>query len=64
VTLFDESGDVLWESALADTVAGLPGDVALEPGRDYFWIVSARMGFDRWETSALAQFSLTGASPR
>jgi hypothetical protein len=64
VTLFDDQGFVLWESAVADTVAGLPADVALEPGRTYFWIVSARTGFDRWETSSLSEFSVAGGGAR
>jgi hypothetical protein len=64
VTLFDERGDVLWETSLTDTVAGLPRDVALQPGRDYFWFVSARTGFDRWETSDLVEFSVTAANTR
>ena len=64
VTLFDEEGGVLWESALADTVAGLPSDVSLEPGRTYFWIVAARTGFDRWETSSLAEFSVAAGNRR
>jgi hypothetical protein len=62
VTLFDGEGEVLWEAALADTLIGLPGDVALEPGRPYYWIVSARTGFDRWDTSALIEFSVSSAT--
>jgi hypothetical protein len=64
VTLFDGNGSVLWESTLADTVVSIPDGVALEPGEDYYWIVTARTGFDRWETSALVEFSIAGGTAR
>jgi len=61
VTVFDEVGLVLFETTLADTTVALPADVEIAAGRRYYWIVAARTGFDRWDTSALAEFSTTGA---
>jgi hypothetical protein len=60
VTLFDEGGAVLYETALSDTVAALPEGVEIEAGRSYYWMVAARTDFDRWDTSALAEFSVDG----
>jgi hypothetical protein len=51
---------VLYEAALSDTVAALPEDVEIEPGRPYYWMVAARTDFDRWDTSSLAEFSVDG----
>lgn len=58
VTVFDAKGTVLHETSLSDTVAPIPGDVAIDVGEDYFWIVAARTGLDRWVTSDLAAFSV------
>jgi len=60
ITLFDELGTVLYETTLADTLAELPTQVGIEAGRSYYWIVAARTGFDRWDTSALVEFSTAG----
>jgi len=60
VTLYDGAGAVLYETMSSDTVVALPADVEIEPGWSYYWIVAARTGFDRWETSAPAEFSTTG----
>jgi hypothetical protein len=51
---------VLYETALSDTVAALPEGVEIEAGRSYYWMVAARTDFDRWDTSALAEFSVDG----
>jgi hypothetical protein len=61
VTVFDVDGGVLYETVVADTVAALPDAFDLEPGRSYYWLVSARTDFDRWSTSALAEFSVGGS---
>jgi hypothetical protein len=60
VTLFDHMGVVLYETALADTVAVLPEHLRLEAGRAYHWLVAARTDYDRWNTSALVAFSVEG----
>jgi anti-sigma factor RsiW len=64
VTLFEAGGRAVYETELADTAAALPDSVRLVPGRSYVWMVEARIGFDRWSTSRLAEFSIVGgASP-
>jgi hypothetical protein len=62
VTVFGEEGSVLWEGALDDTVVALPADVTLQPGRSYYWTVSARTGFDRWDSSELVEFSVAAGN--
>jgi hypothetical protein len=64
VTVFDDGGGVVWEGTLSDTVAALPEEVPLEAGRAYYWIVAARTGFDRWDTSALVEFSIVSEPSR
>lgn len=63
VTLAEASGHVLYETQVADTVLALPDSIVLVPGRSYVWLVEARTGFDRWQTSQLVEFSTTGATP-
>jgi hypothetical protein len=60
VTLFDAGGRqaLVYEAELADTVALLPDSVVLVPGRSYLWTVEARIGWDRWSTSPLIEFSV------
>jgi hypothetical protein len=62
VTLFDADGSVLFEAMLSDTVAALPPSVIVPDGRSYYWIVAARTGFDRWESSDLAEFSVPSSA--
>ena len=60
VTLFEAGGRVLYETERADTAATLPDSIGLVPGRSYVWMVEARIGFDRWSTSRLVEFSIVG----
>jgi hypothetical protein len=64
VTLFDAGGRVRYEAQLADTVAALPDSVTLLPGQSYLWSVEARIGWDRWSSSPLTEFSVAGAPRR
>jgi hypothetical protein len=64
VTLFETGGRPVYEAELADTVATLPDSIGLVPGRSYVWMVEARIGFDRWSTSRLVEFSIVGGAPR
>ena len=64
VTLFDIGGQVVYEAQLTDTIATLPDAVVLGRGERYLWKVEARTGFDRWVTSKLVEFSMTGGPPR
>ena len=61
VTLFDEDGSVRYEAEQADTSVTLPPSVTLVPGRTYAWRVDARLGFDRWASSELVEFSVEGS---
>lgn len=64
VTLFDADGHVRYETELPTATMALPDSVVLIPGRPYLWKVEARLGFDRWATSELVEFSITRpASP-
>jgi len=64
VTLFDAAGRVRYEAQLADTTAALPDSVTLVPGQSYLWSVEARIGWDRWSSSPLTEFSVVGAPHR
>jgi hypothetical protein len=58
VTLFDAGGRMVYEAQLADTVATLPDSVTLVAGQSYLWSVEARIGWDRWSSSPLTEFSV------
>lgn len=64
VTLFEAGGRVVYETERADTAVTLPDSIGLVPGRSYVWMVEARIGFDRWSTSRLVEFSIVGGAPR
>jgi hypothetical protein len=64
VTLFEVGGRVRYETQLADTVAAVPDSVALVPGQSYLWSVEARIGWDRWTSSPLTEFSVVRVPPR
>jgi anti-sigma factor RsiW len=64
VTLFDAAGRVRYEAQLADTAATLPDSVNLTPGQSYLWNVEARIGWDRWSSSPLTEFSVVGVPHR
>ena len=64
VTLFDADGRVLFETTLRDTAVALPDSVALMPDRRYLWKVNARIGWDRWSSSPLVEFSVAPVTVR
>jgi hypothetical protein len=64
VTLFEAGGRALYETERIDTAATLPDSIRLVPGRSYVWMVEGRIGFDRWSTSRLVEFSIVGNAPR
>jgi anti-sigma factor ChrR (cupin superfamily) len=64
VTLFDSGGRVRYETQLADTAVSLPDSVTFVPGQSYLWNVEARIGWDRWSSSPLTQFSIMEAPRR
>ena len=59
VTLYDATGNVLWEVETSEIQAALPDSVRLERGALYLWQVAARVGWDRWISSELVRFTLT-----
>jgi hypothetical protein len=63
VTIFDAHGKPVYESQLADTLATLPDTMRLVAGQVYLWSVDARIGWDRWASSPLTEFSVV-AVPR
>ncbi|HKP29173.1 MAG TPA: zf-HC2 domain-containing protein [Gemmatimonadales bacterium] len=59
-TLFDAEGRPIFELVSTDTVVSLPDSVSIEPLRRYFWRVEARTAIDRWSSSGLVEFEVTG----
>ena len=62
VTLFNQGGQVLFETTPTDTFVALPDSVPMSPGIRYLWKVEARIGFDRWVSSELVSFKLVGGA--
>lgn len=58
VALFDAAGEVLYQAEVTGTDAALPDSVRPTPGATYWWLVEARVGFDRWASSDLIEFSV------
>jgi len=63
VTLYSATGHVEYETQVDDTVAALPEAVIVVPGHSYYWKVDARVGWDRWVGSDLAEFTLSDMRP-
>ena len=59
ITLFNETGDVLWQVESRETRAALPDSVRLDTGALYLWQVNARVGWDRWVSSEMVRFRVT-----
>jgi hypothetical protein len=60
ITIYDSSGEVLWETETEDTGLVPPKMTEFRRGSRYYWKVAARVGWDRWVDSELLQFSVTG----
>ena len=58
ITLYDASGDLLWQADTRETHVTLADTVLLVPGALYLWQVDARVGWDRWVNSELARFTI------
>jgi hypothetical protein len=63
LTLFDDTGRVVWETQTGDTAAGLPESVRLQRGASYFWKIEAQTGWNRWVGSDLVEFWLGPPHP-
>ena len=59
LTLFDQTGSILWQIQTRDTVAAVPDSLDLVPETSYFWKAEAQIGFDRWSESELVRFTIT-----
>jgi hypothetical protein len=58
VTLTNETGDVVWKGATADTIQRPPNSVRLERRAIYFWYVDALLPDGRSAISAVQRFSV------
>ena len=58
--LYDAEGSLLWAVETADTAVMRPDSVALLPRIAYYWKAEAEIEWQRWATSDLVQFQLTG----
>jgi hypothetical protein len=58
LTLFDDTGRVIWDTQATDTSVSLPGGITLQAGGIYFWKVEAQTAWNRWVTSSLTRFSI------
>ncbi len=64
VTVFDASGGAVYVAEVRDTLVAFPDSIALQSGASYLWKVDARIGFDRWAGSELAEFKVVGPGRR
>ncbi len=64
VTVFDATGAVVYSAEASDTAVAFPDATTLVPGASYLWKVDARIGFERWAASELAEFRVAGARRR
>ena len=60
VTVYDAEGVVVWEVETRDTLITPPDSTEFEPDARYIWTVAARVGFDRWVSSELVDFTISG----
>ncbi|HSU92674.1 MAG TPA: hypothetical protein VLI43_03140 [Gemmatimonadaceae bacterium] len=60
VSIFDERGQVVWETEVADTTAPAPAKLLEQSSGELRWRVKARTSFDQWIDSDFAEFSLKG----
>lgn len=59
LTVFDAEGRVVWDTSTVQTVVTARPS-GLEIGRQYFWRVRARIGWDSWASSDFAEFTPGG----
>ena len=60
ITVYDAEGAVVWEGETRDTLITPPDGTEFEPDARYIWTVAARVGFDRWLSSELVDFTISG----
>lgn len=59
VTLYNATGDVIWQVDTREIHVAPADMVRLEPGASYLWQVDARVGWDRWVNSELVRFRIS-----
>ena len=62
-TVFDEEGSILFRAEVPDSMLQLPDSLRLVPGKPYFWKVEADIGWDRWVSSRLVEFTVASTQP-
>ena len=60
LTVYDAEAAVVWEVETPDTLITPPDSTEFEPDTRYIWTVAARVGFDRWVSSELVDFTISG----
>ncbi len=60
ITVYDAEAAVVWEVETPDTLITPPDSTEFEPDARYIWTVAARVGFDRWVSSELVDFTISG----
>ena len=60
ITVYDAEAAVVWEVETPDTLITPPDGTEFEPDVRYIWTVAARVGFDRWVSSELVDFTISG----
>lgn len=58
LTVFDAEGRVIWDTSTTAAAVEAAPPRSIEPGRQYFWRVRARVDWDRWVSSELKEFML------
>lgn len=58
VTLYDASSVVVWEGESPEPRVAFPAEIRLETGATYLWEVAARVDWNRWVRSSMAQFEI------
>ena len=59
LTVYDAEAAVVWEVETRDTLITPPDGTEFEPDARYIWQVAARVGFDRWVSSELVEFTIS-----
>jgi hypothetical protein len=59
ITVYDAAGEVVLEVETRQTRLAPPVATELEPNSRYLWKVAARVGWDRWVSSGLVEFTIS-----
>lgn len=57
VTVYDGSGETVWEAETEATRLAVPPRMEMKPDARYFWTVSAHVSWGRWVSSDIVEFS-------